>query len=77
MVFANYSAARLIKIWKRGSGMQIKKVLTKNVKLLSLGGIISSWFTISMVWTGGATLPLVGFALTSGLFGLALLGGSQ
>jgi len=57
--------------------MQIKKVLTKNVKLLGLGGIVSSWFTISMVWTGGPTLPLVGFLVTSGLFGLALLGGSQ
>jgi len=57
--------------------MQIKKILSKNVKLLSLGGIISSWFTISMVWTGAATLPMVGFAVTSGLFGLALLGGSQ
>ena len=57
--------------------MQIKKVLTKNVKLLSLGGIIGSWFTIGTVWTGAATLPLVGFAVTSGLFGLALLGGSQ
>ncbi|MGB2906213.1 MAG: hypothetical protein WBB73_03880 [Candidatus Aminicenantaceae bacterium] len=57
--------------------MQIKKVLTKNVRLLGLGGIVSSWFTISMVWTGGATLPFVGFLVTSGLFGLALLGGSQ
>jgi hypothetical protein len=57
--------------------MQIKKLLTKNVRLLSLGGIIGSWFTISMVWTGAATLPLVGFAVTSSLFGLALLGGSQ
>jgi hypothetical protein len=54
--------------------MKIKEILTKNFKILGLGGILGSWFTISAIWAGVATLPLVGFVVTSGLFGLALLG---
>ena len=54
--------------------MKVQNLLAKNYKLLGLGGIISSWFTIGMVWAGIATLPLVGFFVTGSLFGLALLG---
>jgi hypothetical protein len=53
--------------------MKLKKALENHFKLLSLSGILFSWLTISAVWAGMATLPLIGFAVTGGLFGLALL----
>lgn len=54
--------------------MKIRTLLSNNYKLLGLGGIISSWFTIGMVWVGMATLPIIGFCVTGSLLGLALLG---
>ena len=61
-------------VGKRGQLMKFKKLLANNYRILGLGGILGSWFTISAIWVGGATLPLIGFAVTSGLFGLALIG---
>jgi len=63
--------------WKRGYIMKIKKYLANNYRILGLGGILGSWFTISAIWVGGVTLPLIGFAITGGLFGLALIGTAQ
>lgn len=57
--------------------MKIRNLLTKNFKILGLGGILGSWLTISAIWAGVATLPLIGFVVTSSLFGLALLGAGR
>ena len=54
--------------------MKLKYLLKKNVKVFGISGIVSSWFTIGMVWAGLATLPLIGFVVTGGLFTLAMLG---
>lgn len=54
--------------------MNEKNILKKHVKILGLGGILGSWLTISAIWAGMATLPLIGFLVTSSLFGLALIG---
>lgn len=57
-----------------GMPMKFKYLLKKNVKVFGISGIISSWFTIGTVWAGLATLPLIGFVVTGGLFALAMLG---
>jgi hypothetical protein len=57
--------------------MKIKKLIIRNSRIFGLGGVISSWLTIGMVWAGIATFPLIGFMVTGGLFGLALIGTAQ
>ena len=54
--------------------MKFKQILSKNCRVLGLAGIFISWLTIGMVWAGVATLPVVGFCITGGCFGLAMIG---
>jgi len=54
--------------------MKFKQILSKNCRFLGLTGIFVSWLTIAMVWAGVATLPVVGFCISGGCFGLAMLG---
>lgn len=54
--------------------MRFHKLLKRNFKTLSVLGIAGSWLTIAFIWGGFATLPLVGFLFTGGVFALALVG---
>ena len=54
--------------------MRLQKFLKRHFKALGIIGLISSWLTIGLVWGGFASLPLISFAITGGLFGLAFLG---
>lgn len=54
--------------------MKLNSLLKKNVTVFGISGIVTSWFTIGTVWAGLATLPIIGFVVTGGLFVLAMLG---
>ncbi|MBD3414051.1 MAG: hypothetical protein GF421_06450 [Candidatus Aminicenantes bacterium] len=54
--------------------MRLNRLLKRHFKTFSMIGIASSWLTIALVWGGFAVLPLVGFIITGGFFGLAFAG---
>jgi hypothetical protein len=62
----------------KGSGkMKMKNNLKKYFKVIGLSGVFCSWTTMTFVWMGLATASYVGYSLTAGLFGLALVLGKN
>lgn len=62
----------------KGSGrMKIKQNLKKYFRIIGLSGVFCSWTTMAFVWLGSATASYVGYSLTAGLFGLAIVLGKN
>jgi hypothetical protein len=62
----------------KGSGrMKIKQNLKKYFRVIGLSGVFCSWTTMAFVWMGSATASYVGYSLTAGLFGLAIVLGKN
>ena len=62
----------------KGSGrMKIKQNLKKHFRIIGLSGVFCSWTTMAFVWMGSATASYVGYSLTAGLFGLAIILGKN
>jgi len=62
----------------KGSGrMKIKQNLKKYFRIIGLSGVFCSWTTMAFVWMGSATASYVGYSLTAGLFGLAIILGKN
>lgn len=53
--------------------MKMKNLLKRSFRLLGITGIISAWITIGTAWIGLSSLSFIGYLVTSGLFGLALV----
>jgi len=53
--------------------MKIKILLKRNFRVLGVTGIISAWITIGTAWIGLSSFAFIGYLITSGLFGLALV----
>jgi len=54
--------------------MRFHHLLKRNFKILSVIGIFCSWLTIALIWGEFGNLPLISFAFTGGVFGLAFVG---
>jgi hypothetical protein len=62
----------------KGSGrMEMKKSLTRYFKVIGITGILCSWTTLAFVWMGLMTASYVGYTLTAGLFGAAIVLGKN
>jgi hypothetical protein len=62
----------------KGSGrMKIKQNLKKYFRVIGLSGVFCSWTTMAFVWMGSTTASYVGYSLTAGLFGLAIVLGKN
>jgi hypothetical protein len=57
--------------------MEMKEKLKKHFNTIGLVGIICSWTTLAFVWMGLMTASYVGFSLTAGLFGTAMVVGNN
>jgi hypothetical protein len=57
--------------------MEMKETLRKHFKIIGLIGILCSWTTLAFVWMGLMTASYVGYSLTAGLFGTAILVGKN
>jgi hypothetical protein len=57
--------------------MEMKERLKKHFNAIGLVGIICSWTTLAFVWMGLMTASYVGFSLTAGLFGAAMVVGNN
>jgi hypothetical protein len=55
----------------------MKQKLKKHFNTIGLIGIFCSWTTLAFVWMGLMTASYVGFSLTAGLFGTAMLVGNN
>jgi hypothetical protein len=53
--------------------MKLKKILKRNFRMIGVFGVIASWVTIGSVWSGFGTAAFVGYFVTGGLFGLAIV----
>ena len=74
MIFANKMGDEQ----KKGSGrMEMKKSLKKHFKLIGITGILCSWTTMAFVWMGLMTASYIGYSLTAGLFGVAIMVGKN
>lgn len=56
---------------------EMKQKLQKHFKLIGLIGIFCSWTTLAFVWIGLMTASYVGFSLTAGFFGTAMILGNN
>jgi hypothetical protein len=57
--------------------MEMKERLKKHFNAIGLIGIICSCSTLAFVWMGLMTASYVGFSLTAGLFGTAMVVGNN
>ena len=55
----------------------MKERLKKHFKEIGLIGILCSWKTLAFVWMGLMTSSYVGFGVTAGLFGTAIVLGKN
>jgi hypothetical protein len=55
----------------------MKQTLKKHFKTIGMIGILCSWTTLAFVWMGLMTASFVGFSLTAGLFGTAMVVGNN
>lgn len=53
--------------------MKIKKFMKRNFRVLGVTGIVSAWITVGTAWIGLSSFSFIGYLVTSGLFGLALI----
>ena len=61
-----------------GSGrVEMKEKLRKHFKIIGLIGILCSWTTLVFVWMGLMTASYVGYSVTAGLFGAAIVLGKN
>jgi hypothetical protein len=62
----------------KGSGrVEMKKSLKKYFAVFGITGILCSWTTLAFVWMGLMTASYVGYSLTAGLFGAAIVLGKN
>jgi hypothetical protein len=57
--------------------MEMKERLKKHFKIIGLVGIVCSWTTLAFVWMGLMTASYIGYTLTAGLFGTAMMVGNN
>jgi len=57
--------------------MKLQKNVSKVFCALGLCGVLSSWATMAFVWMGLLTASYVGYCVTAGLFGTALVLGKN
>jgi len=57
--------------------MEMKEKLKKHFTLIGLLGILCSWTTLAFVWMGLMTASYIGFSVTAGLFGTAMVLGKN
>jgi hypothetical protein len=62
---------------KRKREIKMKDKLRKHFKVIGFTGIICSWTTMAFVWMGLMTASYVGYSLTAGLFGIAMVVGKN
>ncbi len=55
----------------------MKKSLTKYFKVIGITGILCSWTTLAFLWMGLMTASYIGYTLTAGLFGTAIVLGKS
>jgi hypothetical protein len=55
----------------------MKERLKKHFKIIGLIGILCSWTTLAFVWMGLMTASYIGYSLTAGLFGMAIMVGKN
>ena len=55
----------------------MKEKLKKHFKTIGFLGILCSWTTLAFVWMGLMTASYVGYSLTAGLFGTAIVLGKN
>ena len=55
----------------------MKQKLKKHFNMIGMIGIFCSWTTVAFVWMGLMTASFVGFSLTAGLFGTAMVVGNS
>ncbi len=55
----------------------MKRKLKKHFKAIGFTGIICSWTTLAFLWMGLMTASYVGYSLTAGLFGMAMILGKN
>jgi hypothetical protein len=74
MIFANKMGDEQ----KKGSGrMEMKNSLKKYFNVIGITGILCSWTTMAFVWMGLMTASYIGYTLTAGLFGVAIVVGKN
>jgi hypothetical protein len=62
---------------KRKREIRMKEKLKKHFKIIGFTGIICSWTTLAFLWMGLMTASYVGYSLTAGLFGMAMILGKN
>jgi len=62
---------------KRKREIKMKNKLRKHFKIIGFTGIVCSWTTLAFLWMGLMTASYVGYSLTAGLFGIAMVLGKN
>lgn len=57
--------------------MEMKKSLKRYFTIIGITGILCSWTTLAFLWMGLVTASYVGYTLTAGLFGTAIVVGNN
>lgn len=57
--------------------MEMKKSLKKYFNVIGITGILCSWTTLAFLWMGLMTASYIGYTLTAGLFGTAMVLGKN
>jgi hypothetical protein len=57
--------------------MEMKKSLKKYFNVIGIIGILCSWTTLAFLWMGLMTASYIGYTLTAGLFGTAMVLGKN
>jgi hypothetical protein len=55
----------------------MKNKLKKHFDIIGIIGIVCSWTTLAFLWMGLMTASYVGYSLTAGLFGIAMVLGKN
>jgi hypothetical protein len=55
----------------------MKEKLKRHFNTIGLIGVFCSWATLAFVWMGLITASYVGFSVTAGLFGAAMVVGNN
>jgi len=55
----------------------MKEKLKKHFNTIGILGILCSWTTMAFVWMGLMTASYIGYTLTAGLFGVAIVVGKN